>query len=107
MTTYNKLVRDKIPDIIREDGKACETRILSDQEFLVELKRKLVEEATELLDATSKEKVIEELADVYEVLHFILKSEHILKPTLDNQRVKKNHNRGSFGKKILLLSVDD
>lgn len=35
MKVYNKLVRDKIPEIIEEDGKTCKTRILSDEEYIV------------------------------------------------------------------------
>lgn len=51
--TYNKLVRDKIPDIIAADGRQYATEIMSDEEYLAALKQKLVEEAQEVLEAES------------------------------------------------------
>ena len=63
--TYNKLVRDKIPEIIRSDGKQCTTEILSDDEFLKMVDAKLDEELAEY----HKDKNIEELADLLEVVY--------------------------------------
>jgi predicted house-cleaning noncanonical NTP pyrophosphatase (MazG superfamily) len=64
MTIYNKLVRDKIPDIIEASGCRAKTRILNDEEFLVALGEKAVEEAMEFKDNP----VLDELADIQEVL---------------------------------------
>src|ERR1700679_4294977 len=61
---YNKLVRDKIPEIIRADGKKLKTRVLSDEEHLEALLAKVEEELKELREA----KNVEELADLHEVL---------------------------------------
>ena len=47
MKTYYKLIRDKIPEIIQADGKTCITRILSDEEYVDALEKKLNEEVAE------------------------------------------------------------
>jgi len=107
MKVYNKLVRDKIPEIIEQDGKSCQTRILDDEEYLVALKQKLIEEANELLHAPTMEKTIEELADIYEVLHFVMKTENIKMPDIEAIRIHKNRDRGAFQKKVFLTSVDE
>lgn len=62
--TYNKLVRDLIPDIIEESGNECRTRILSDDEYLKMLDLKLDEELAEY----HKDQNIEELADLLELI---------------------------------------
>ena len=65
--SYQKLVRDKIPEIIANNGEQPITRILSDKEYILELKRKLKEEAEEVILA-NKEERLEELADLLEVM---------------------------------------
>ena len=68
--TYNKLVRDKIPeDIDSEQGRKCKYRILDDEEYLKELNRKILEEANEFIEENS----IEELGDLMEVINAIMK----------------------------------
>ena len=59
-----KLVRDRIPEIINESGRHCSVRVLDDAEYYIELKRKLVEEVDEFLAETN----LEELADILEVI---------------------------------------
>lgn len=65
--THNKLVRDKISEIINSAGKQAVTRVLPDEEYLAELDRKLTEECAEY----QADKSIEEMADVLEVLYAI------------------------------------
>lgn len=105
MKTYNKLVRDYIPNIIRKEGNTCETQILEDKEFLFELKRKLIEESTELLEAKSFENTLEELADIYEVLEAILMEEKIDLFDIQKERVFKNRDKGAFEDKVFLKRV--
>jgi predicted house-cleaning noncanonical NTP pyrophosphatase (MazG superfamily) len=69
MPLYNKLVRDQIPEIIAATGKRYSTRILEDQEYISELKKKSREELEEYINADSNEAAIEELADLLEVIH--------------------------------------
>jgi predicted house-cleaning noncanonical NTP pyrophosphatase (MazG superfamily) len=71
MKTYNKLVRDKIPAIIAADGKKLKTRILSDEEHLQALIKKLSEELEEFEEALS----VEELADLQEIIHALAAEE--------------------------------
>ena len=68
MKVYNKLVRDKIPDIIKAEGRTVKTRVLNDEEYRVELNKKLQEEVKEYLDDNN----VEELADIVEVIYGIL-----------------------------------
>ena len=98
---YNKLVRDKIPEIIEESGKTCETKILSDEEYLQMLDKKLDEELAEY----HKDQNIEELADLLEVLYATAKARGYSIEELENVRVEKQKARGSFDNKILLQSV--
>ena len=65
---FNKLVRDKIPEKIKNNGEVPYTRVLSDEEFRIELEKKLLEECNEVLKAVSLDETVEELADVLEVL---------------------------------------
>ena len=100
---YPKLVRDKIPELILARGEKPETRILSDEEYLKYLLKKVVEESVELYNSAETGNTKEELADVLELIEIILKfngwnTEEILKIKADKR--KKN---GGFGKKILLL----
>lgn len=68
---YNKLVRDNIPSIIQEDNEIPITRILSDDEYRQELYKKLLEECNELITAKTSNNIIEEAADIFEVLKAI------------------------------------
>ena len=100
---YQKLVRDKIPEIIKASGKICETEILSDEEYLELLDRKLDEELAEY----RQDKNIEELADLLEVLYAAAKARGYSMEELDRVRVEKKKARGGFDKKILLKSVEE
>ena len=99
---YNKLVRDKIPEIIEASGKTCETGILSDEEYLQMLDKKLDEELAEY----HQEQNIEELADLLEVLYATAKARGYSIEELEQLRVKKQKRRGGFDKKILFKSVE-
>lgn len=99
--TYNKLVRDKIPEIIRADANTCETRILTDDEYLRELNTKLQEELKEYLESGD----VEELADLEEVLRAILDVKSVSYSDFEKIRLNKNEKRGSFKDKIFLIST--
>ncbi len=106
MIKHNKLVRDNIPQIIKDNGKECKTRMLGDQEFELELRKKLIEESTELYEASGKEQIIYELADIYEIVEYILIANNIDKRQIDNMRIKKNVSNGSFEDKIFLEYIN-
>jgi predicted house-cleaning noncanonical NTP pyrophosphatase (MazG superfamily) len=67
--TYNKLVRDRIPEVIRSTGKKFSTRILNDNEYITELKTKSFEELQEYVETVNNEDAIEELANLLEIIH--------------------------------------
>lgn len=104
MKVYNKLVRDKIPEIIADDnGKSCVTRILAPKEYLDCLNAKLQEELNEYLLSGE----IEELADLEEVLRAILDAKGVSYETFETIRNEKVQKRGAFQKKIFLESVKE
>ena len=102
MKVYNKLVRDKIPEIIENSGKTCVTRILSDDEYLKELDIKLNEEVAEY----QADKSLEEMADVLEVLQAICIDRGYSLEQLEEVRKKKADERGGFKNKIYLEHVN-
>lgn len=104
MKTYNKLVRDKIPEIIKNNGaNAVNTKILNDEEYLKALNTKLVEELNEYLSSGE----IEELADLEEVLRAILDAKNTSYSDFEEIRINKANKRGAFKNKIFLESVDE
>lgn len=102
---YNKLVRDKIPEIIKEnnDGEAI-TRILSDAEYKKALEDKLYEEYQEVLESSDKDR-IEELADMQEVMISLAKVENSSLEEIIEIMNNKKLKRGGFEKKIFLEKV--
>ena len=98
---YNKLVRDRIPDIIRDLGLECETKILSDDEYLKMLDAKLNEELSEY----HKDQNIEELADLLEVIYAATVARGYTVEELEMVRKNKAEKRGGFDKKIFLIKT--
>ena len=91
-----KLVRDKIPQIIIEDGRTPIVRTLSDEEYLSELDRKLNEEVAEY----QADKSLEEMADILEVLFAICEARGHSVDELIEVRDKKREKRGGFRDKV-------
>lgn len=100
---YNKLVRDKIPEIIEATGAKPKTRILSDAEYLQELIKKLGEEYEEF----KADNNIEELADLHEVLLGLADALGVTRDELEKVRAQKAERRGAFTKRIFLEHVDE
>lgn len=98
MKIFNKLVRDKIPEIIEAEGRKTKIRILSNEEFRKELNIKLQEEVKEYLEDNN----IEELADIIEVIYGIVDSMDKNVDDLENIRKEKELKRGSFKKHFYL-----
>lgn len=98
---YNKLVRDKIPDIIRSKGDLPKTQILDDEAYLAALNCKLGEEVTEYLESYS----VEELADIMEVILALVSYNGVSVPEFEQIRLNKLKERGGFGRRIALLEV--
>lgn len=102
--SYNKLVRDKIPEIIKNNNETPITRILSDEEYKVELEKKLLEEYQEVLKASGNER-LEELADMLEVMISLASLDDATLEDIIELADKKRNKRGGFKEKIFLESV--
>ena len=100
---YNKLVRDEIPDTINKvEGRKANYKILSDEEYLKELDKKLFEEAHEFVEEHS----VEELADLAEVINAIMKIKGISMENVMEARKIKNDKKGAFENKVYLIDVE-
>ncbi|TFD99806.1 nucleoside triphosphate pyrophosphohydrolase [Jeotgalibacillus salarius] len=107
MPVYNKLVRDLIPDIIAASGKSMETRILSNEEYVIEVKKKMKEELAEYHATQNDEDAIEELADLLELISAAAKTHGVTLEEVEEVREVKARDRGRFNEKVFLVSVED
>lgn len=98
---HNKLVRDRIPEIIEAGGKTCVTETLPDTRYLEMLDAKLSEELSEYQESKS----LEELADLLEVMQAVVDARGWTWEQLEQARQEKAVRRGGFEKKILLKEV--
>ena len=101
MTFYNKLVRDKIPELIRAGGETPHTRILEEEEFCRLLEEKLDEEVGEF----HRDRNLEELADILEVV-YALSEAYGGREALHSLYQKKHETRGGFRDKIYLIGKE-
>jgi predicted house-cleaning noncanonical NTP pyrophosphatase (MazG superfamily) len=99
---YNKLVRDKIPRIIRENGETPVTHVAEEEEFWEKLKEKLKEEVDEFLENNS----IEEMVDVFEIITVINNLNGWDLERILMLQEQKRKERGSFDDKIILEKVE-
>ncbi len=102
-TKYNKLVRDKIPDIITSKGNKPVVEVLEESEYIDKLEEKLEEELNEYI----VDKSIEELADLVEVIYAILKVKNVNIEEFEKIRLDKAEKRGSFDERLLLVEVNE
>ena len=101
MKVYNKLVRDLIPEVIKNSGKECEIEIADKEQKEELLEAKLMEEVNEYLE----DKNLEELADVMEVLFALAHNLGYSEEDLLNKRQEKLEERGGFKEGIVLKKV--
>lgn len=107
MPQYDKLVRDRIHEIIKEQGRQLTISILNDEEYLAKLNEKLREELAEYLETKDDSDRIEELADMLEVIYAIAGAKGITVEELEAIRREKAKKRGVFKARILLRWVED
>ena len=99
---YNKLVRDNIPEIIRNDHEIPIIRFLSTEEYRKELYKKIQEECNEIFEASNCEERIEELSDVLEIIKAISELEGQSLEKVIEIANEKRRKRGGFQKRIFL-----
>lgn len=103
---YNKLVRDKIPDIIKSNGEKPVIKVLNEDEYKKELEKKLYEEYNEVLSASGQDR-LEELADMLEVIAALARIEGKTLEDVSLIAHQKVLKRGSFNNRIYLEKVID
>ncbi len=100
---HNKLVRDRIPEIIEKSGKNASVRTLSHEEYLKRLDEKLSEELNEYL----KDQSMEEIADLLEVIHAVVNARGSDMDEVEKIRLQKKEKRGGFEQRIFLECVTE
>jgi predicted house-cleaning noncanonical NTP pyrophosphatase (MazG superfamily) len=101
MKTYNKLVRDKIPEVIKKSGSNCDYTVADKEERLALLMKKLDEEVLEF----KEDKNLEELADIMEVLFGLANNLGFTEEELLKKREEKKGERGGINEGIVLQRV--
>lgn len=102
---HNKLIRDRIPEITKADGWVSETRFLNKKEYILELRKKILEEAKELNDGSGHSNLIEELADIQEIIDAILKVKNVKFSEFRKTQTLKRKKRGGFEKRLFLIKT--
>jgi len=101
----NKLWRDIIVDLIEKDGSKIHWRRLNDVEFDQQLRIKLLEEAHEVVESKNRQELIEEIADVYEVIDSLAQLHQISPDEIRAVQTKKREERGGFsGRKFATIA---
>ncbi len=103
MIKYDKLIRDKIPEIIEESGKKCTVEIMDNDTYIKYLDAKLNEELAEY----QADKSLEELADLLEVMYSVVIARGYSVEKLEKVRKEKADKRGGFKKRLLLKEVSE
>jgi predicted house-cleaning noncanonical NTP pyrophosphatase (MazG superfamily) len=98
---YNKLVRDRIPDIIARCGDKPVTRLLNAGAYRRELRKKLQEEVAEFAESGE----VEELADILEVVYALAATARVNQSQLEEKRKRKWRERGGFDRRIFLIET--
>jgi len=103
MIQNDKLVRDRIPEILRAQGKRCDVRTLADDEFAQRVEEKLAEEIAEYRESGE----IEELADIVKLIEAIAEQRGVEWDQFERLRLQKREQRGGFTRRLLVCRVDE
>lgn len=107
MPIYNKLVRDRIPEIIEKARKRHTVRVLEQDEYKQELQKKCGEEWEEYLRARNDQEAVEELADLLEIIYALAEVHDSSLEELEEIRREKAEKRGGFQDRLYLIEVED
>ncbi len=102
---FSKLVRDKIVGSIISNGGNPRWKTLSKKDYIEELKKKMIEESSELISVT-KEELVEEIADLQEIIDNLIKTLDVSKQDLAKIQKEKNKKKGSFKKRHYVDKVE-
>jgi predicted house-cleaning noncanonical NTP pyrophosphatase (MazG superfamily) len=101
-----KLIRDKLPAIMRAQGLAVFDHRLDDDAFRASLRDKIVEEALEAQGALSRDDLLGELADLTEVILALAAAEGLTPADIETQRLAKRDERGGFDARVFNAAVE-
>ena len=102
---YNKLIRDLIPEITKADGWISKTRVLNKKEYILELRKKILEEAKELNEGSGHKNLIEELVDIQEIIDAVLKAKNVKFSEFRKTQTLKRKKRGGFDRRLFLIKT--
>ena len=102
---YDKLIRDRIPEIIEADGKRCRVEVMDDADYVRSLRAKITEEAAEVAEAAGED-VVAEIADLLEVIEAFRASCGVTEDEVEAIRLKRREERGGFQRRLRLLWVE-
>lgn len=103
---FNKLVRDKTLERMERAGVITHHRILNKTDHIASLKNKLIEESLEVKDASNREEIIKELADLYEVISVLKNVYNITQDEIESAKSTILQERGSFANAIFIEFVE-
>lgn len=102
----NKLIRDQIPNLMLAKGIVMHNKVLDKEEFIQKLKDKLLEECQEVNESQTSDELLEELADVLEVIHALSNVLDISIEQIEQKRIEKRKQKGGFEGRIFNHHVD-
>jgi len=103
---YNKLIRDRILEIIKAVGEKPYWRVLGKKEYTKKIKKKILEEAKELTKAKNKKEIVNEIVDIQELIDVLVSELGLTKLQIQKQQKVKNKKRGGFRKKLFLIKTE-
>jgi predicted house-cleaning noncanonical NTP pyrophosphatase (MazG superfamily) len=106
-TVQEKLVRDRIPELLEAEGKRPEVRTLDESEFLVALRQRVRDEAEELLGVWSEDALLQSLAEIVETVQAIATASGLSMTEVERMRQHRQWKRGGFEKRIQLIAVTE
>jgi diadenosine tetraphosphate (Ap4A) HIT family hydrolase/predicted house-cleaning noncanonical NTP pyrophosphatase (MazG superfamily) len=101
-----KLIRDHLPEIMHTHGVTVHHRLMNDEEFIARLKDKILEEAEEVKQASNAKEMIEELADLLEVVYALALATGTSLDKIEQQRMEKRKAKGGFDRKVYHYHTD-
>ena len=103
---YNKLVRDRMPEIMRSQGEEPVVRVLTEDEFKQKIRLKLLADAGEARVAKTREELVKELADVLEIVDAIADVESVPLDEIQLVKTQRRTERGGFERRVYLVSSE-
>lgn len=103
---YNKLIRDRILEVIEEAGEKPYFRTLKKEEYVEEIKKKILEEAKELIEAEDEKEVVNEIIDIQELIDVFISEIYLTKSQLRKLQKEKNKKKGGFKKRLFLIKTE-